>query len=43
VPNAQFSGTPTLFLGKGTEPPKFYFVGLPALSDLEAAINADLK
>ncbi len=43
VPNAQFSGTPTLFLGKSTEPPKFYYVGLPNLADLEAAINADLK
>jgi protein-disulfide isomerase len=43
VPNAQFSGTPTLFLGKGTEPPKFYYVGLPNLANLEAAIDADLK
>jgi protein-disulfide isomerase len=43
VPNAQFSGTPTLFLGKGTEAPKFYFVGLPDLANLEAAIDADLK
>ena len=42
VPNAQFSGTPTLFLGKSTEAPKFYFVGLPNLANLEAAINADL-
>jgi len=43
VANAQFSGTPTIFLQKGTEAPKFYFVGLPDLANLEAAINADLK
>jgi protein-disulfide isomerase len=43
VPNAQFSGTPTIFLSKSSETPQFYIVGLPGLSNLEAAINAKLK
>ena len=38
-----FSGTPTLLLGKGDAPPKYYYTGLPNLADLEAAIDADLK
>lgn len=40
-----FSGTPTLLLGKGNQPPKFYGVGSPPmlLTNLEPAINKLLK
>jgi len=43
APPGPFSGTPTLFLQKGNEPPKFFQTGLPDPAALQAAIEADLK
>lgn len=47
VANGQFSGTPTLLLGKGTKPPTFYGVGWGSppmdTASLEAAIDKLLQ
>jgi protein-disulfide isomerase len=38
-----FAGTPTILLAKGSEQPKLFGSGLPAIAALEAAIDAKLK
>ena len=39
----EMTGTPTIYLAKGSAAPKFYFTGVPSLTALEAAIDARLK
>jgi protein-disulfide isomerase len=39
----QMTGTPTLYLGKGTGTPQYFTTGVPVLASLEAAIDALLK
>ena len=40
---SQMTGTPTLYLVKGTGAPQYFGTGVPALAALEAAIDAKLK
>jgi protein-disulfide isomerase len=40
---SQMTGTPTLYLVKGTGPQVYYGTGVPTLASLEAAIDAKLK
>jgi len=39
----QMTGTPTLYLGKGSSAPHWFFTGVPDLGNLEAAITALAK
>jgi len=39
----EMTGTPTLYLAKGSGTPQWYYTGVPDLSSLEAAIDARLK